>query len=151
MKREDFEKNLDLLSFDEIEEDDFMLNTPTKENKDIFDLALDFIEEDNVVDTKEEQDLLTEVELDEIIELPQIDIELLDELNEQPEVMVIPLTTPRGTRFHIGLDDVLEYIEKINPKRAIINHMAVECDYKEIYSNCPSNTEPAYDGLSITW
>ena len=89
MKREDFEKNLDLLSFDEIEEDDFMLNTPTKENKDIFDLALDFIEEDNVVDTKEEQDLLTEVELDEIIELPQIDIELLDELNEQPEVMVI--------------------------------------------------------------
>ena len=90
MKREDFEKNLDLLSFDEIEEDDFMLNTPTRENKDIFDLALDFIEEDNVVDTKEEQDLLNEVELDEIIELPKIDVEILEELNEQPEVMVMP-------------------------------------------------------------
>ena len=90
MKREDFEKNLDLLSFDEIEEDDFMLNTPTRENKDIFDLALDSIEEDNVIDTKEEQDLLTEVELDEIIELPKIDVEILEELNEQPEVMVMP-------------------------------------------------------------
>lgn len=90
MKREDFEKNLDLLSFDEIEEDDFMLNTPTREKKDLFDLALDFIEEDNIVDTKEEQDLLTEVELDEIIELPKIDVEVLEELEEKPEVMVMP-------------------------------------------------------------
>ena len=69
MKREDFERNLDLLSFDEIEEDDFMLNTPTRENKDIFDMALDFIEEDNIVDTQAEQDLLTGVELDEMIDL----------------------------------------------------------------------------------
>ena len=99
MKREDFEKNLDLLSFDEIEEDDFMLNTPTRENKDIFDLALDFIEEDNVIDTKEEQDLLTEVELDEIIELPKIDVEILEELNEQPDVMVMPTEEPKKEKI----------------------------------------------------
>ena len=87
MKREDFERNLDLLSFDEIEEDDFMLNTPTRENKDIFDMALDFIEEDNKVDTQAEQDLLTEVELDEMIDLPKIDVEVLeDALMVEPEV-----------------------------------------------------------------
>ena len=81
----------------------------------------------------------------------EIPDEAFEQIKRQPEVLIVPLTTPRGTRFHIGLDGVLEYIEKINPKRAIINHMAVECDYKKIYSNCPSNAEPAYDGLSITW
>lgn len=91
MKREDFEKNLDLLSFDEIEEDDFMLNTPTRENKDIFDMALDFIEEDNIVDTQAEQDLLTGVELDEMIDLPQINVEVLeDALMLEPEVTKVP-------------------------------------------------------------
>lgn len=81
----------------------------------------------------------------------EIPDEAFEQIKRQPEVLIVPLTTPRGTRFHIGLDGVLEYIEKINPKHAIINHMAVECDYKKIYSNCPSNAEPAYDGLSITW
>ena len=91
MKREDFEKNLDLLSFDEIEEDDFMLNTPTRENKDIFDMALDFIEEDNIVDTQAEQDLLTGVELDEMTDLPQINVEVLeDALMLEPEVTKVP-------------------------------------------------------------
>ena len=91
MKREDFERNLDLLSFDEIEEDDFMLNTPTRENKDIFDMALDFIEEDNIVDTQAEQDLLTGVELDEMTDLPQINVEVLeDALMLEPEVTKVP-------------------------------------------------------------
>ena len=81
-------------------------------------------------------------------EIPQSSLDLI---KKTPELLMMPLTSPQATRFHAGLDDVLDYIEIISPKRAIINHMAVECDYKEIYSQCPKNVEPAYDNLEIIW
>lgn len=43
--------------------------------------------------------------------------------------MVLPLTTPEGAVQHAGLDEVMSVIERIKPERAIINHMANECDY----------------------
>ena len=63
----------------------------------------------------------------------------------------MPLTTPKGTRFHASLDNLLDYHEKINPKRMIINHMAVESDYNEVYSHCPKGVEPAFDTKEIIW
>ena len=65
MKRDDLEKNLELLSLDEFEEDEFMLNTPGSDKKDIFDTALDLFKEDDVVDTTSEQDFLTGIEFEE--------------------------------------------------------------------------------------
>ena len=64
MKRDDLEKNLELLSLDEFEEDEFMLNTPGSDKKDIFDTALDLFKEDDVVDTTSEQDFLTGIEFE---------------------------------------------------------------------------------------
>lgn len=81
-------------------------------------------------------------------EIPKSSLELI---TRTPEVLVMPLTTPKGTRFHASLDNLLDYIEIISPKRAIINHMAVESDYNKVYSQCPKNVEPAYDSLEITW
>lgn len=72
-------------------------------------------------------------------------------IKRQPELLIMPLTTISGTRFHAGLEDLLDYAERIDPKRAVINHMAVESDYAEVYSQCPSNMQPAYDGMEICW
>ncbi len=86
-----------------------------------------------------------------IADFREIAKEDLGYILRKPELMVMPLTTPRGTRFHAGLDDLLVYNEQIEPKRMVINHMAVESDYQEVLSQCPSGVEPAYDGMVIEW
>ena len=86
-----------------------------------------------------------------IADFREIAKEDLGHILRKPKLMVMPLTTPRGTRFHAGLDDILAYNEQIEPKRMVINHMAIESDYNEVYSNCPNGVEPAYDGMVIEW
>jgi len=40
-------------------------------------------------------------------------------------------------------------IERINPERAVINHMATECDYNQIMEATPENVVPAFDNMKI--
>ena len=51
--------------------------------------------------------------------------------------------------FGNGLETVLEVIKRINPEKAVINHMATECDYNEIMNLTPENVVPAYDNMCI--
>lgn len=75
----------------------------------------------------------------------------LSKIKRQPELLIMPLTTPHGTKFHAGITELLEYCRQINPKHMIITHMATECDYDAVKSQCLPNIEPAYDGLQLTW
>ena len=71
-----------------------------------------------------------------------------------PKVLILPLTTPHADYAkisHMGLDKVLEYVNLIKPERAILNHMAAECDYDEINSLTPSNVFAAYDNMVIEY
>ena len=72
-------------------------------------------------------------------------------IKRRPEVLIMPLTTPEGTRFHAGLTTLLEYAERIKAKKTIITHMAVECDYAAVKAQCPAGVEPAYDGYETEW
>lgn len=74
---------------------------------------------------------------------------VFEQIKVRPKLMIVPLTTPFGQPAHAGLNEVLEYIEKINPERAIINHMASECDYQTIDAVTPENVSPAYDNMII--
>lgn len=67
----------------------------------------------------------------------------------RPKLLVIPLTTPYGQLTHAGLEDVLQVVERVNPERTVINHMASECDYDWVNEVTPDNVEPAYDGMEI--
>jgi phosphoribosyl 1,2-cyclic phosphate phosphodiesterase len=86
-----------------------------------------------------------------IADFREIPEKALSLIKKKPEVLIMPLTTIKGTRFHASLNTLLDYHEIIAPKKMIINHMAVESDYNEVYSNCPPNVEPAFDGLEINW
>jgi phosphoribosyl 1,2-cyclic phosphate phosphodiesterase len=55
--------------------------------------------------------------------------------------------TPHLTHSH--LDQTLEWIDYVKPKRAILTHMSLELDYDELMKNTPDNVEPAYDGLTF--
>ena len=68
---------------------------------------------------------------------------------DKVKLLVMPLTTPFGQKYHAGWQEVLGYIEKINPERVIINHMASECDYDAVMSASPENVIPAYDNLKV--
>ena len=70
-------------------------------------------------------------------------------IKKTPALLVMPLTTPFGQQFHAGLDEVLGYIARIKPQKAVLNHMASECDHNAINAATPENIEPAYDNLSI--
>jgi phosphoribosyl 1,2-cyclic phosphate phosphodiesterase len=50
---------------------------------------------------------------------------------------------------HAHLDLTLEWIEKYQPKRAILTHMSHDFDYEGLRNQLPPIVEPAYDGMVL--
>lgn len=50
---------------------------------------------------------------------------------------------------HAHLDMTLEWIEKVQPEKAILTHLAWQMDYEELMARTPDGVEPAYDGMQI--
>lgn len=65
------------------------------------------------------------------------------------KLLVLPLTIYEGTNKHAGLADILTDIGRINPERAVINHMASEIDYDDLMRRTPQRVEPGYDNMLI--
>ncbi len=53
--------------------------------------------------------------------------------------------TPHPTHSHLAR--TLEWIARVNPKRAILTHMDVQLDYDTLRRELPAGVEPAYDGM----
>ena len=51
---------------------------------------------------------------------------------------------------HFNLDNVLNLISKIKPKKSILTNLSNEIDYNEIKKILPNNVIPAYDGLTVS-
>ena len=41
------------------------------------------------------------------------------------------------------------WIERLQPKRAILTHMTTDLDYEALRRELPEGVEPAYDGMVI--
>ncbi len=52
-------------------------------------------------------------------------------------------------KSHAHLEKVLNWINRLKPKRTILTHMNYEIDYDHINSLLPKNCEAAYDGLKL--
>jgi len=50
---------------------------------------------------------------------------------------------------HFNLDDVLELVSLIKPKKTILINMNFEIDYLKVQKFLPKNVSPAYDGMSF--
>lgn len=55
--------------------------------------------------------------------------------------------TPHPSHFHVK--KALEWIERLQPKRAILTHMTADLDYATLKRDLPDHVEPAYDGMVI--
>ena len=52
---------------------------------------------------------------------------------------------------HFNLEDALNLVKKIKPKKTILTNLHTDLDYEILKKNLPSNVVPAYDGLSFNF
>ena len=78
-----------------------------------------------------------------------IDKSAFEHITRPVKLMVAPLTTIEGTSYHASLPDVLADIAALQPERAVLGHMASECDYDEVMRLTPDNVEPGFDNMTI--
>jgi phosphoribosyl 1,2-cyclic phosphate phosphodiesterase len=50
---------------------------------------------------------------------------------------------------HFNLDEALEWIARVKPKRAILTNLHTDMDYAELRTKLPAGVEPAFDRLSF--
>ncbi|MHC0448600.1 MAG: MBL fold metallo-hydrolase [Candidatus Lariskella arthropodorum] len=50
---------------------------------------------------------------------------------------------------HCNVEKALRWIDRVQPRHAIITHMGHEVEYNELASLLPKNVEPAYDGMIL--
>jgi len=51
---------------------------------------------------------------------------------------------------HANLEQALEWIARVRPKRAILTNLHTSMDYATLVRELPKGIEPAYDGMEIT-
>lgn len=51
---------------------------------------------------------------------------------------------------HFNLDEALDWISRIKPKRAILTNLHTDMDYAALCAELPANVEPAYDRMQFT-
>ena len=51
---------------------------------------------------------------------------------------------------HFNLDEALDWLARVKPKRAILTNLHSDMDYAALRASLPAGVEPAYDGMKIT-
>lgn len=66
------------------------------------------------------------------------------------DVWILDALRYRPHPSHFCLDDALQWIDRIGPKRAILTNLHSDMDYETLRAKLPANIEPAYDGMRLT-
>ena len=64
----------------------------------------------------------------------------------------VPLWIVEALRYtphqsHSHYDQTFSWIDRVKPGRAVLTHLGLEADYRELSAICPENTEPGVDGM----
>lgn len=65
------------------------------------------------------------------------------------DLWIVDCLRRRPHPTHAHLDQVLGWIRKLEPKRAVLTHLDQSMDYLSLLAELPEHVEPAYDGLEI--
>ncbi len=72
--------------------------------------------------------------------------EVFAKLHKVPLWIVEALrATPHQAHSHY--QQTFNWIERVNPERAVLTHLGLESDYTELSAICPPRTEPGVDGM----
>nr|MDQ3013837.1 MBL fold metallo-hydrolase [Acidobacteriota bacterium] len=72
-----------------------------------------------------------------LAKLHRLDLLIIDALRFQPHAT------------HLHLDQTLDYIARLKPRRALLTHMGHDFKHAELARLLPAGVEPAYDGLRL--
>jgi phosphoribosyl 1,2-cyclic phosphate phosphodiesterase len=81
----------------------------------------------------------------DISDLPEDSVPMLDGL----DLWIVDALRyqPHPSHFHVG--QTLAWVDRIQPRRAVLTHMHTDLDYRRLKAELPSHVEPAYDGMQI--
>lgn len=81
----------------------------------------------------------------DISDLPEASVEMFADL----DVWIVDALRYKPHPSHFSLEEALEWIGRLKPKRAILTHLNVELDFEVLRGCLPPNVEPAYDGMVL--
>ena len=65
------------------------------------------------------------------------------------DLLILGALRYKPHRAHFNIEQAVEEIEKLGPKRALLTHMGHELEYEKLRAELPDHIEPAYDGAEI--
>ena len=65
------------------------------------------------------------------------------------DVWIVDALRRRPHPSHASLSEALDWIARVQPKRAILTHMDQSMDYRQLLSELPYGVEPGYDGMEV--
>jgi len=65
------------------------------------------------------------------------------------EVWIVDCLREAAHPTHSHLSRTLAWIERVQPRHAVLTHMSHEADYQTLRRKCPPGVEPGYDGMVI--
>ncbi len=81
----------------------------------------------------------------DISDFPKKTTKLIDNI----DYLIIDALQYRYHPSHFSLDQALDWIKQLSPRKAILTHMHIPLDYDTVMRETPDNVEPAYDGMTI--
>ena len=65
------------------------------------------------------------------------------------DMWIIDALRYRPHPSHFSVDDALDWIEKMRPRRAILTNLHTDLDYETLRAKLPAHVTPAYDGMGV--
>lgn len=67
------------------------------------------------------------------------------------EILVLSALRFESSHFHLGIDEAIEFGNRVKAEHTWITHIAHELDHEATNAYLPSNVRMAYDGLELTF
>lgn len=81
----------------------------------------------------------------DVVMLPEESLPFLEGL----DTWVVGCFQKRPHKVHASLDQVLEWVARLRPRRTVLTHMSAAMDYRSLLRELPPGIEPAYDGMIL--
>lgn len=81
----------------------------------------------------------------DVVMLPEDSLPLLEGL----DTWVVGCFQKQPHKVHANLDQVLEWVALLKPRRTILTHMSTAMDYRSLLRELPPGVEPGYDGMAL--
>jgi phosphoribosyl 1,2-cyclic phosphate phosphodiesterase len=75
--------------------------------------------------------------------VPEESLPLLENL----DVWIVDALRYTRHPSHFSVEEALDWITRLRPKRAILTHLNMDLDYETLRAELPEGVEPAYDGM----